>query len=97
MKRIDIEDIETIATEADAAFGAGAADLRSLTIEMEQAVALMLTIKPDMMRTLKATKVPLSTVKERAGELRTTARNLRAISAAIQRTTPMVGQLIATR
>jgi phospholipid/cholesterol/gamma-HCH transport system substrate-binding protein len=96
MKRIDIEDIETIATEADAAFGDGAADLRSLTIEMEQAVALMLTIEPDMVRTLKAAKVPLSTVKERAGELRTTARNLRAISAEIKRATPVVGHLIAT-
>src|SRR3546814_14130072 len=70
MKRIDIEDIETIATEADAAFGDGAADLRSLTIEMEQAVALMLTIEPDMVRTLKAAKVPLRTVKERRSEER---------------------------
>lgn len=96
MKRIDIADIETIAAETDAVFGDGAVDLRGLTIEMEQAFDLLQEMEPDLVRMLKAGEVPLTTISERSGELRSIARNLEAITAELKTVTPTLGHLIDT-
>ncbi|MDT0202022.1 MlaD family protein [Nocardioides sp. AE5] len=96
MKRIDITDIETIANEADDAFGDGSADLRALSVEMEHALALMRTLEPDVLRILEAGQVPLATVAEQADQWRTTAANLQAIAAELRQAAPLVGHLVAT-
>lgn len=94
MKRIDTDDIATIADELDSAFGSGALDLRAATIELEGAFALLQELQPDLIRLTRRGRIPLRTLAEREDELRRTVRQTALISAELAIATPTIASLL---
>ena len=94
MRRIDLRDIRTIATEADAAFGRGDADLRATTMELQRTVETLQELEPQLVRLLRRAEVPLQTGVDLGPSLRRSTRNLRLVAAELRRADPTVNRLI---
>lgn len=94
MKRIDTDDIATIADELDSALGDGSLDLRAASLELEEAFALLQEMQPDLIRLTRRGQVPLATLAERSEELRRTTRNAELISQELATLTPSLASLL---
>lgn len=94
MKRIDVKDLETIATETDHAFGDGSANLRGLTTEMEETLDLLVDLEPMLTRMLERAETPLTTGVEKQGELRRIARNMKLITGELRSANPALRRLV---
>ncbi len=94
MKRIDIDDIATIADELDDAFGDGSLDLRDVSLELEAAFELLQEMQPDLIRLTRKGQIPLATLTEREDEIRRTIRNAKLVSAELAAVTPTLKSLL---
>lgn len=94
MRRIDTDDIATIADELDDAFGDGALDLRGASVELEEAFGLLQEMQPDLVRLTRRGRVPLETLANRADEVRRTTRNAELVSEELAAVTPALASLL---
>ncbi|TIC87924.1 MCE family protein [Nocardioides sp. GY 10113] len=90
LRDVDPGDIRTIVEETNAVFRGGAVDLRSLSIQVEAAFALLQDLEPTLTRIVENGEVPLRTAVALGPDIRAVARDLALVAHTFRNASPTI-------
>lgn len=93
-RRIDVDDVETVARELGTAFGDPDLDLRRLYEQSDRTLGTVEQLTPATVQLLERGQVPLQTLSDNGDQLRGFSRDVRALTAELHRAEPDVTSLL---